>query len=498
MSAESSRVLKASTWSEWEGQVVNGVFPLRRLLGRSNHSAVFLTEAPGLSADASIKLVPADAVSGEAQLRRWKSLAGLSHPHLVRLFDLGQGQVGDHAFVFVVMEYAEQTLAEVLPRRALTSGEAQEMLPPVLEALGFLHRNSFAHGQVKPSNIVVVNDRLKLASETVRPLGESGSGLLRTSLYDPPELKGGKVSAPGDVWALGITLVEALTQRAPGWPDGRSATIPLPAELPAPLVDTVRRCLSPDPARRPTIAELAARYDVAAADENQPFAEQSPAKEHSLTAEHSPSAEHPLSAERPPSAEHSHFSEQPLSAERPHSSKSVLATVLLGAIVLSLAIWVGLRSRQAHLDAGQADTHFQTALEPAPTSNGSGSGMPAGQGTSTTMTSANSPGTSVSATSPTAGSDIVLHKVVPDLPAHVRERIRGHVTVTVRVLIDQEGNVVGQLLEHADPGKYFARLARDAAVDWKFAPTANGDPRVWLLQFDFAHDGVSAQATAAP
>ena len=44
MSAEPKRVAKTEVWAEWENKVVNRVFPLRRFLGGSNHSAVFLTE----------------------------------------------------------------------------------------------------------------------------------------------------------------------------------------------------------------------------------------------------------------------------------------------------------------------------------------------------------------------------------------------------------------------------------------------------------------------
>jgi hypothetical protein len=63
MSAEPRRVTNAEVWTEWESRVVNGVFPLRRFLGRSNHSAVFLTEykAENLP-NVAIKFVPADTL----------------------------------------------------------------------------------------------------------------------------------------------------------------------------------------------------------------------------------------------------------------------------------------------------------------------------------------------------------------------------------------------------------------------------------------------------
>ena len=56
-------------WTKWESQIINGAFPLRRFLGKSNHSVVFLTEYKAQNfPNAAIKLVPADRVQTEAQL----------------------------------------------------------------------------------------------------------------------------------------------------------------------------------------------------------------------------------------------------------------------------------------------------------------------------------------------------------------------------------------------------------------------------------------------
>src|ERR1700679_1701592 len=160
-------------WTKWESQVVNGIFPLRRFLGRSNHSVVFLTECRAQNlANAAIKIIPADPARAEAQLSCWQLAASLSHPHLIRTLDSGRCKLGGHPFLFVVMEYADQTLAQILPHRALTSAELQEMLIPTLGALAYLHRNRLVQGQLKPPNFLVVNDQLKLASDTIRAFGD--------------------------------------------------------------------------------------------------------------------------------------------------------------------------------------------------------------------------------------------------------------------------------------------------------------------------------------
>src|ERR1035441_5485748 len=165
-------------WTKWESLVVNGAYPLRRFLARADHSVVFLTEyTRNAAGDAAIKLIPADPVCAEAQLERWNAVVALSHPHLIRLFDVGRCQLGGHPFLFVVMEYAEQSLAQILLRRALTLDEVQELLPPTLDALAFLHGKNLVHCRLKPPNFLVVNDQLKLSSDSVRPADATDSTL---------------------------------------------------------------------------------------------------------------------------------------------------------------------------------------------------------------------------------------------------------------------------------------------------------------------------------
>src|SRR6202030_817507 len=68
------------------------------------------------------------------------------------------------------------------------------------------------------------------------------------------------LSPAGDIWALGITLVEALARSVPASPEQRPATGYLPTTAAPTLVDTVQRCLSHDPGRRPTAIDLGAPF----------------------------------------------------------------------------------------------------------------------------------------------------------------------------------------------------------------------------------------------
>src|SRR5256886_3233427 len=85
---------------KWQSEVINGIYPLRRYLSGSDHSAVFLTECKAQDLPtAAIKIVPAERALPEAQLSHWITAAGLSHPHLIRLLDAGRCQLGGRPFL---------------------------------------------------------------------------------------------------------------------------------------------------------------------------------------------------------------------------------------------------------------------------------------------------------------------------------------------------------------------------------------------------------------
>jgi len=86
--------------------------------------------------------------------------------------------------------------------------------------------------------------------------------------------------------------------------------------------------------------------------------------------------------------------------------------------------------------------------------------------------------------------------VIPDVPRSARRTIRGHIKVSVRVIVDQDGTVFAALTERAGPSRYFERLALDAAKKWTFAPADSDGQRLMLLRFDFSRQGTTARASA--
>jgi len=457
-------------WRRWEGEIVNALFPLLRLVNASDHSAVFLTEGAAHE-PAAIKLIPADRTLTATQLSHWRTAGALSHPHLLRLVDAGRCELGVRPYLFVVMEYAEETLAQILPQRPLTADEVREMLLPTLEALSFLHRKNLVQGGLKPPNVLVVNDRLKLASDTIRPAGTAGAptaGFIRSSVYDPPEARDGRSTPAGDIWSLGVTLVEALTQGTPVWTEERAEIASVPATIPPAFAQLVQRCLSHDPARRPTASELEAELkrpppgSVAVPRPVEPVARQAP---------------------------------EAASPRRPLPRLAVVAV----ALVMLLAVWTGLRlsrstpagSRQAAASAPAVSHNPQTAPASPPAVAAPSQAAPWPPPPAVVAPSQAAPSRPLA----TGASPAVLHEQIPDVPRSARATIHGRIKVAVRVSVDASGTVVGATLDNPGPSRYFARLASEAARKWRFTPADNANTHQWLLRFEFARDGTTAHAT---
>lgn len=424
MSAEPKRVARPEVWTRWEGQIVKGVFPLRRFLGSSDQGAVFLSEYDtGKTSNVAIKVVPAVASQAEARLAHWRAAAALSHPNLVRLFDMGRCQLGGREYLFVVMEYGEQTLAEFLAQRALAADEVRALLLPTLDALAFLHANQLAHAQLKPSNFLVVNDQLKLSSDVIRPFGHRG------------------VSAADDMWSLGMTLVEAFTQRVPSSPDEHYEASSLLANVPAPFANTVRRCLNPDPGARPTAAELQTQYKSAARESDVP------------------------------------------SDDQPHAHPSLLAIPVV--LLAVLAVWIGRNPpSESRVDSPPRAAPASTPT-PVPAA-----AKPTAKPAAPKAKPPSRPEPVATTTSP------VVREVRPEVPQDLRDKIQGRILVTVRVLVDGSGDVMAAMTENRGPSRNLADLADRAAREWKFAPSDKPTTRVWILTFAFTRDGVTARATA--
>jgi TonB family protein len=244
------------------GQLADGRFRLRKLLGVSANSAVFLTSvAPDRPSDpapdAAIKLIPEDPASSDVQLDRWSAAAALSYPGLLRILHYGRCTVDGSPCLYIVTELADENLGQLLPERALTPDETHGMLAPVLETLVFLHEKGLVHAGLKPGNIHAIGDNVKLSSDRILPAGESSSAWPLAAPYAASE----SIHFPAsDIWSLGISLFETLTKHLPERDASGQFAL---SELPAPFLEIVRCALVQDATLRISLDSVRSLRDPA-------------------------------------------------------------------------------------------------------------------------------------------------------------------------------------------------------------------------------------------
>jgi len=520
-------------WRQCEGQVIDNRFRLRHYLGGTDDSAVFLTQlAEPQSKKAAIKFIPAGP-NADLQISLWRRIMQLVHPNLLRLYDIGRCRIENRDRLYVVMEYAEEDLSQILPQRALTGSEAREMLEPVLDALVYLHSFGYVHSRIKPSNILATADQLKLSSDTLFPIGESRKLSRKFDAHDAPETAAAPLSPAADVWSLGMTLVETLTQRPCALQPGSQADPIVPDTLPQPFLDVARHALRRDPRRRWSVSEIAARLNpvavaAAAAQSVSPLTvplSTVPAVPAAKLQVPRLDAAPQIAQPAPPRPQATKPPKKGL--ELPNYVVPVAAGLLVIVAALALPKILGHRSDSSS-SAATAAVHPEVQPDPvekparretapapkpsppaatqnslraaavkraAPEPRGSAVTTPTPAAVRTdTFPSANAP--SSSASSPSRGE--VLEQILPEASGSALATIHGVVRVGVRVHVDPTGNVAEATLDSPGPSKYFADLALKAARRWQFnSPEVGGHsvPSEWLIRFHFTPSGPKAIPT---
>jgi hypothetical protein len=98
---------------------------------------------------------------------------------------------------------------------------------------------------------------------------------------------------------------------------------------------------------------------------------------------------------------------------------------------------------------------------------------------------------------PASDSPSAIIEVIPVVPRSASQTIRGTVRVSVRVIVDDDGNVVAATAEDPGPSRYFERLSLDAAKQWTFAHAETGGNRLMLVKFNYSRSGTTAKASPA-
>ena len=242
-----------------------GVYRLLGRLGEGGQGVVFLAEGPTASRVA-VKLLP-PTTDPQVRSRFLKEVAAAQ-----RVARFCTAQVLDAGIFerrpFIVSEYVSgPSLVELGEQFGPRGGAALERIAvATLTALGAVHAAGMVHRDFKPGNVLlgpdgpVVIDFGLAAVPGMTTTGLSGQSTVGTPAFMAPEhLAGTRVSAAADVWSWAVTMVFAGTGELPFKGESLTATAfailhsePNVGRLPEPLGSLVHRCLSKDPAARPS------------------------------------------------------------------------------------------------------------------------------------------------------------------------------------------------------------------------------------------------------
>ncbi|HLQ28846.1 MAG TPA: serine/threonine-protein kinase [Ktedonobacteraceae bacterium] len=224
-----------------------GNYRLTRVLGQGGYAAVYLGEHIHLNSLAAIKVLHTRLASSE-EVNNFQNegriVAGLIHPHIVRVFDFDV----EKDIPFMVMDYAPNGNL----RWRFPKGERAELatilpyIKQVAGALQYAHDQQFIHRDIKPENMLLGRDDEVLLSDFGTALVAQSTGyqsslqeVVGTVSYMAPEQFQGKARPASDQYALAVVIYEWLSGELPFHGSGTEIAIQHSMKPPPPLREKI-------------------------------------------------------------------------------------------------------------------------------------------------------------------------------------------------------------------------------------------------------------------
>ncbi len=207
-----------------ERLVIGKNYEVEKKLGEGGMGIVYKAVHNLSGQEVAIKMLPPELSQDEGIRTRFineaRLLAKLDHPNIVTLYNFLEE---DQRFYLIMQFVKGKTLEEYIKEKGkLSVDEAVEIFSQVCDALGYAHNLGVIHRDIKPANIMITPDmRVKVMDFGIAKL-TGGTKLTATGIavgtvwyMSPEQIRGAELDARSDLYALGITLYEALTGRVP-------------------------------------------------------------------------------------------------------------------------------------------------------------------------------------------------------------------------------------------------------------------------------------------
>jgi eukaryotic-like serine/threonine-protein kinase len=213
-----------------EPRLVSGRYEMGEALGYGGMAEVYRGRDVLLGRQVAIKTLRSDLAHDPTFVARFRrearSVAALSDPAIVQVYDTGEDVVGGATIPYIVMEYVEgRTLRDVLADDGpLPERDALEITSAVCGALDYSHRMGIVHRDIKPANVMLTPDgSIKVMDFGIaRAMTANTSAMTQTAMVigtaqylSPEQARGEKVDARSDVYTTGVLLYELLTGTQP-------------------------------------------------------------------------------------------------------------------------------------------------------------------------------------------------------------------------------------------------------------------------------------------
>jgi serine/threonine protein kinase len=255
-----------------------GKYQIVRKLGEGGYGIVYVADDVALDRQVALKIVRPEHLRSPAVAQAFhdeaRLVAKLDHPHIVPIYSLEKEELGGQLCHYIVMRYMEEgDLQTVLRRGGQDCQQKLRWMCQIADGLAYAHRHRIMHRDLKPQNIFVSHQDVKIGDFSLARVSGSPremSGLQGTVAYMAPEqFQGGCTDFPSDIYALGVTYYQILTGDLPYDAEEIEAMFwqhvkaPVPSaravnpEVPHALDCLVQRMMAKNLASRPSADEVA-------------------------------------------------------------------------------------------------------------------------------------------------------------------------------------------------------------------------------------------------